>query len=156
MRTPSTPLAGRGGGRSGAPSENGAADHITTTTRRDPRNGQIRFTRIWISDLLAETYRLSPAAMGAYMRIYAAIVTSQEPLRDDTKSLVRITGITRRAWRTIRDELLDTGVLHLVDGHLHDPRAQRAIDEFRERSRRNRGNVAHRYRVIQSLEDAAS
>lgn len=155
MSTPFTPGQGRGGDRAqGMSLGNGALN--STPPRPDRRNGQIRYARIWISDLISDSYRLSPTAMGAYVRIYCAIVTAQAPIIDDAKTVGAITGTTRRAWRGIRDELLAVGVLDLIDGHLHDPRAQRAIDEFQAASRRNRNNVEHRYRVVADLEDSAS
>lgn len=131
------------------------ADVRQSKPRRDTRNGKIKYVRLWVSDLLADTYRLTPAALGAYMRLFAATVLSKAPLRDDVASIVTIARVSKHAWKSIRAELLDAGVIEIIDGNIHDPRALRAIDEFQNRSRVGAENVAERWNVV-VLKDAES
>ncbi|MBI5618791.1 MAG: DUF1376 domain-containing protein [Gammaproteobacteria bacterium] len=158
-------MAARGCIPSGAETRNGKVKSVDasnspardaagqTLPRRDPRNGQIKYTRLWISDLLADTYRLTPAALGVYMRLYCASISAQAPLRDDPRVILPIAGASRGTWNKLRVELLAAGVLEVVGGLLHDRRAEKAIKEFQAASRRNRGNVARRYAACDGLRD---
>jgi len=125
-----------------------------TARRPDPRNGQIKYIKLWVRDLLADTSHLSPIALASYVRLFMHTVLAQAPLPDKPGALSRVTGLTVGKWKTARAELLDAGVIESIDGCLHDRRAQKAIDEFREASGRNRSNVGKRYQVIDGLKDA--
>lgn len=122
--------------------------------RRDPRNGRIRYINLWLIEFRGRTATLSPAAVGAYLRLLTEYALRQEPLADDAKALCRISGIARRDWAAIRDELLD--VFELVDGVLVDDYVEKRIEEFRAASKRGRSNIAKRYGVIDGLKDAQS
>lgn len=127
--------------------------------RRDPRNGQIRYVRMWISDFIADTHLLSHTAAGVYIRLFWAAVSAQEHVADDPAYIVKLIAITQKDWTRYREELIDFGVLELIDGRLYDRRAQKAIDEFRKASNRNKGNVESRYATPAKdvhLKDAAS
>lgn len=123
--------------------------------RPDRRNGRIKYVRIWVRDLLADTYRLSPAALGAYVRIFLACIDAQDGhISDDDARKAVSPGTTRRAWSKLRAELLAANVLELVDGRLYDPRVDPCLADFRAASKRNRGNVAQRWTVVHGLKDA--
>ena len=123
-------------------------------TRRDPRNGQIRYVRLFIPDLLGDTYRLTNSELGAYMRLYGAACQAQECLIDDPKFIANIVLTSPQKWIKIREALLAAGVIEIIDGLLYDRRARKAIDEFQLASKRNRANVANRYGVLDGLKDA--
>lgn len=126
-----------------------------SSRRPDPRNGKIRYVRLWVRDLQADTYRLSPAAMGAYTRIFLACISGQSAhITDDDARKAVSPGTTRRAWSNLRAELLAANVIELVDGRLYDPRVDPCLADFRAASERNRGNVAQRWTVVQGLKDA--
>ena len=100
-------------------------------------------------DLLADTYRLSPAALGAYCRIFLACIDHQDAYIGDDEARKAVSpGTTRRAWVALRGELLAANVLELVDGRLYDPRVEPCLADFRAKSTRNRSNVGKRWRVI--------
>ena len=120
--------------------------------RRDPRNGRIRFARFWVTDIKSSVATLSPAATGAYLKIVIEYLNRQAPLPDDQQLLCRITGVKRRDWVDIRDELLD--VFDLVDGMLVCEIAEKVITEFRAASAKGRANVSKRFEVVNgSLQD---
>ena len=125
---------------------------VENQRRRDPRNGKIRFVKLWVNEMCGRTATLTPAAHGAYERLLYEYLKRQAPLPDDERLLRRITGVSRRDWPDIRDELCD--IFDLVDGYLVDEYAEKAIAEFRAKSTRNRGNVEQRFNVISGgLED---
>jgi uncharacterized protein YdaU (DUF1376 family) len=98
------------------------------------------------------TATLSPAAAGAYLRILLDYLDRQGPLPDDEKLLRRITGVSRRDWPDVRDELLD--VFDLVNGQLTDEYAEKSIEEFRTKSKRGKANARKRFEVVPGhLED---
>lgn len=123
--------------------------------RPDPRNGKVRYVRLWVRDLQADTYRLSAAALGAYVRVFLACISDQSAhISDDDARKAVGPGTTRRAWSKLRAELLAANVLELVDGRLYDPRVDPCLADFRAASKRNRGNVAQRWTVVHGLKDA--
>lgn len=123
--------------------------------RLDRRNGRIKYVRIWVRDLLADTYRLSPAALGAYIRIFLACIDAQDAyITDDDARKAVSPGTTRRAWVAFRGELLAANVFELVDGRLYDPRVGPCLADFRAASRRNTRNVQRRWGVVNGLKDA--
>lgn len=125
--------------------------------RPDRRNGRIRYVRLWVRDLTADTCRLSPAALGAYVRIFLACIAGQDAHINDEDARKAVSpGTTRRAWVALRAELVAANVLELVDGRLYDPRVEPCLTEFRAASTRNTGNVQRRWAVVGGLRDAQS
>lgn len=124
-----------------------------TSRPRDPRNGRIKYVRLWITEMAGRTASLSPAANGAYWRIFQHHIATQTPLPDDRKLICRITGVAPAEWPNLREELLV--ILDLVDGCFRDEYAEKCIAEFRAASTRNRRNVSARYQVKDGVGGAA-
>lgn len=120
----------------------------------DPRNGRIKYVRLWINEMRGRMSSLSVEARGAYVSLLLEYWNRQAPLPDDSKLLCRITSVSKRDWPGIRDELLE--VFNLVDGHLVDEYADRCISEFLVASARGKANVRRRYDVVDGLKDVAS
>lgn len=128
--------------------------HRADPTRLRPkatRAGQIRYVRWWLTEQAGRTTNLSPAALGAYLRLFTEYLRRQEPLPDDPRILAKIARVPRRAWPDIREELAD--VFEVIDGRITDEYADRCIAEFRATSERNRRNVSSRY--PSKIEDAS-
>lgn len=68
---------------------------------------------LYWADLLTDTVHLSPAELGAYMRLIGRYWVSGEPLPDDPARLRRITGMSEREWAVSRDALCE---LFTVEG----------------------------------------
>ena len=138
--------------------DGGGTDHRAPASqnqpRRDPRNGKIRYAKLWINEMRGRVASLSPAARGAYLSLLLEYLTQQGPLEHDDKLLIRITGVPKRDWPGIFIELL--GVFDLVNGELVDEYGDRCIAEFNAASKRGRANIGHRYGVVDGLKDAQS
>ena len=155
-------MRGTTGGKSGGaaeikriavagPSNDPANAPSNQHARVDPRNGKIRFAKLWITEMRGRVGALSPLARGAYFMLLFEYLNRQQPLPDDEKLLRRISGVDKVDWDDIRTELLT--VMDLVDGNLHDEYAERCIAEFRDASKRGKSNVRLRYAVVGGLKD---
>lgn len=156
MRGPpdKTKAAGSGGSTAADDKQNRTDDcnatppppRDTTIRRRDPRRGRMTWITWWRTEQLGRTRAMSPAALGAYVRLLSEYVERQGPLPENDKLLSRIAGVSKRDWPGIRTELDD--VYDVVDGHLVDAYAEREIARFRIRSARGTDNRTRRFAVM--------
>ena len=126
--------------------------------RRDPRNGRVRYVKLWITEMRGRIATLSPLARGAYFTLLLEALHQQKTLtfltKKDEKFLRLITGISPQKWSSVFSELL--GVCDLADGKFVDEYAERCLREFQEASNRNSANIGRRYAVIVGLKDSQS
>jgi len=96
--------------------------------------------------LLAHTQGLSDVATAAYLRFWCHYVKLGQPVADNAIVLSRVSGISPRRWRSVRQEWIDAGVVKRVGkGLLRDDFAEAQIAYFRSRSETNRRNVGRRW-----------
>ena len=86
--------------------------------RNDSRNGRIIWVQIFIQSFRGRISVLSPAGVGAYIRLFLAYLDEQGPLPDDDRKLARIVGVTLKEWKQVRPEIEDVMVVR--DGFFHD------------------------------------
>lgn len=158
MKNRARPGKGRGGDGQGK-SEQDTQDHRAATAkiqppRRDLRNGRPKYIQLWLIETRGRLALLSAAARGAYLSLLIEYCLTQAPLTDNAKVLCRISGIAKRDWPSIREELLE--VFDLVDGSLVDDYADRRIAEFKAASTKGKANARKRVYVVTGLRDVAS
>lgn len=94
--------------------------------------------RTWMplywADLLTDTVHLSPAELGAYMRLIGRYWVSGEPLPDDAARLRRITGMSEREWSASRDALRD--LFTVEDGVWRHGRVEAELADAKEKYER--------------------
>ena len=112
-------------------------------SRRDSRNGRIKYAQFFLSDVRALQARTSTLSLGAWLQLFLEQLDRQEPLPGDDKTLMKITGLPARSWRKVRAELEfvvnDTGTSWSC------PIAEDRIAYFKEKSAKNRRNVKSRW-----------
>lgn len=116
---------------------------MANSRRPDARNGRIAWVRLFLKEFRGHTGVLTPAGVGAYMRLLIAYLEQQEPLEDDDRRLARIVGVSLTEWKKLRPEIED--VMDVRDGHFHDQLADERIRHFKDVSATNRANVASRH-----------
>lgn len=109
----------------------------------DRRNGHIVWVRLFLKTFRGHTGMLTPAGLGAYMRLLLAYLEQQGPLKDDDRRLARIVGVNVTEWKKLRPEIVD--VMEVRDGFLHDEIGDERIAHFQEISGTNKANAESRH-----------
>lgn len=113
----------------------------------DSRNGRIVWVQLFVDSFRGRISMLSPAAAGAYIRLFLAYVSNKGPLPDDNKRLAKLAGMNAKEWNAARDEIAD--VMQVRDGFFHDDLADERIATFQNRSSRNRASAEARHSGIE-------
>ena len=111
--------------------------------RSDNRNGRIVWVQLFIQSFRGRLSVLSPAGVGAYMRLFLAYLDQQGPLADEDRKLARIVGVTMKEWKQLRPEVED--VMEVRDEHFHDDIADERIAKFKDRSGTNKQTAEARH-----------
>lgn len=114
--------------------------------RRDSRLGRPKWFRLFINEFLGRTMMLSPAALGAYVRLVCRIVHQQGPIPDRDRDLARAASMRLDEWHEVKPELAE--VMTVTADGWTDDLAEDRIAYFRERSEVNSRNAARRYHVV--------
>jgi uncharacterized protein YdaU (DUF1376 family) len=80
-------------------------------------------------DWYMDTRDVSPAARGIYCDLLLSMYTHGGPISADERYLCRLTGCQWRTLRKLLAELIDTGKIKPVDGHLVNGRTCREIEK---------------------------
>lgn len=85
---------------------------------------------------LVATRNMPIELRGAYITILDLIYIHDGKLRDRPKEICQWLGVGPKRWSRLRTELLERGKLFVIDGHLHNERADREMRRaIRERHR---------------------
>ncbi|MFN3352941.1 MAG: YdaU family protein [Brevundimonas sp.] len=93
-------------------------------------------------DFVLGTMALSLEEKGAYSLCLDLIYDRGGPIPDDARWLAGMCGVSLRKWGALRDRLIATGKLAVVEGCLSNARAEREIAEAADASRDHAENGA--------------
>ena len=93
-------------------------------------------------DFIDGTTSLSLELIGAYTLILDLIYMRDGKLMDDARFIAGFLRVSLRKWTAIRDDLLEAGKLHLVEGHLINFRANSEVENYANLSRKMSENAS--------------
>jgi len=109
---------------------------------------------LYIGDHLKETGDLSAMEVGAYIRLQVQYWSTQKPLLDDDERLARVSGLTPKEWRNVRDVM--TEFFDVADGIWRHVRLDKLLMEAHANKKRTVARARHAAKKRWEKNDAPS